>query len=1109
MTMTQKTRNTPARRVGLIATFAATALLLAAGQASASAPAPGWTLDSFAKRTNFSSDHNAQCLDGVAFSNLGLCDVYELTATNAGAAPSDGSVVTLTDDVPTGLTVQAIEFFWGGLPDDFGGPSTDLAAFGLCTPTPAPTGTAVQCQLDNNGFGLPPIAPDQTLEMIVAVTVDDPVDARQLTNSATITGGGAPDATTTASNTVGLSTPGFGPSSFSSYIAGPDGAPETQAGAHPYELSTRIDLANATRVAPDAGPSDIGIEDLKDVAVDLPLGFLGSALATPTCTFAQLSADIAGGCPADTVVGTIYSQPDGADSQIGKFGSPAKIFNLVPEHGVAAEFGFVDALAAPHVLYASVVPTPAGYVLRTTSPDIPQVSLTSIAITFFGNPTAKDGSGTTPAALFTNPSSCSGQPLVTTIHMDSWQHQGRIGADGTPDLSDPNWVSATSSSPPVTGCNKLQFNASMTVQPDTAVADSASGLDFELKVPQSTDPDTLATPPLKKAVVTLPAGVSVNPAAADGLAACSPAQIALSSAAEPSCPDASKIGTVALQSPLLPGTLTGSIFLASQDDNPFHTLLAGYIVVDDPTTGVVIKIPGRLDPDPVTGQITGTFDNNPQFPFSDLKLHFFGGNRGELATPESCGTFTTTSQLTPWSAPDSGPAATPSDTFNIDSGCVTGFAPTFAAGVTNVQAGASSPFTLSFSRSDTDQNLHGLSVTLPPGLLAKVAGVPLCSDSDANAGTCPGGSQVGSVTSGAGVGPHPLFLPGKAYLTGPYKGAPYGLAVAVPAVAGPFDLGMVVVRQALNIDPTDAHATAVSDPFPTILQGIPLRIRRVDVKLDRPGFMLNPTSCDPMAITASLTSTGGLTAPVSSRFQVGGCSDLPFAPKLKIGLSGGRSQMTPGKHPSLTATYTQAAGQANTRGVKVALPLSLALDPNNSQHVCDHDAAAAVHGGDVPCPASTIVGTATAVTPLLPNPVSGKVYLVQGIRFSKTGRKIRTLPTLLLPLRGPDGVALDLRAQSAVVAKKLVTTFGTVPDAPVSSFKLTITGGRKGILTVTGNKTFCAQPKAATVTETAQSGKQNSPTVTLTSPCSKVKAKHKHRHSRATPATGTAIQASN
>ena len=627
------------------------------------------------------------------------------------------------------------------------------------------------------------------------------------------------------------------------------------------------------------------------------------------------------------------------------------------------------------------------------------------------------------------------------------------------------------------------------MHPDTHTADSPTGLAVDVHVPQATNaPNTLATSMLQNADVTLPSGMAVNPAAADGLQACSEAQIGLDNTSQPTCPDASKIGSAEIDSPIQADPLTGSIYLAQQTSNPFGSLLAIYVAVQ--SDGVLIKLAGELVPDPKTGQLQTIFTNNPQLPFTDFKLDFFGGNRATLVTGDSCGTFTTTSSLAPWNG---GVAATPSDSFTISSGCVSGFAPTFAGGVTNAQAGAYSPFVLSFARSDTDQEISGLTVTLPPGVLANLGNVPLCPDANANAGTCSADSKVGTVEIGSGAGSNPFFLPGSVYLTGPYKGGPYGLDVVVPVLAGPLNLGTVVVRQSIQVDPTDAHVTVVSDPFPTILDGIPLRIRRVDVSLNRPNFTINPTSCNHMSVSGVLTSTDGAVSSGTSPFQVGGCLALGFSPKLKISLTG-KGKTRSGDHPTLTANLTQSSGQANIRSAKVTLPLSLALDPNNSKVVCSFATAQAVHGGAVGCPANTIVGTASATTPLLSQPLTGNVYLVQGIRTNAQGQQIRTLPSLLVPLRG--AVALDLRAETSVSNGKLVTTFPTVPDVPVSSFKLNITGGKKGLLVITGRgKSICGNTQKSAATLDAQSGKQESLSIKMATPCKRV-TKHDKKHKK-------------
>jgi len=791
------------------------------------------------------------------------------------------------------------------------------------------------------------------------------------------------------------------------------------------------------------------------------------------------------GCPAsDTQVGHIQTFPFAASAAAN-----GAIYNLVPEHGVAAEFGFSDLIRGTHVLKVSVVPTPAGYVLRTVSSEIPQIPLNEVVANFFGDPAARDGSTNPPVAQFTNPADCSGEPLVAAIHVDSWQSPGRYSADGTPDFSDPNWVSATSVSPPVTGCDLLRFTGSLTAQPETSSADSPSGLGVELRVPQSEDPGSLATPPLKKAVVTLPAGLAVNPSAAGGLATCSLAQIGMSpsgepNASQPACPEASKVGSVEVSTPALAGVLQGSVFLAAQNENPFHTLLAGYIVIDDPTTGVLVKIPGRIEPDPVTGQVTATFDQSPQFPFSDLKIHFFGGPRATLTTPSGCGTYTTNSVLTSWSAPDSGPPTSTSDSFQINSGCGDGFNPVFAAGTVDNQAGAFGAFTLTFSRQDGEQDFAGVSLTTPPGLLGILKGVERCPEPQASQGACGQGSLIGHATAAAGSGPDPFWVQGgQVFLTGPYKGAPFGLSVVVPAIAGPFDLGNVVARSAIEVDPHTAQITVASDPLPTILDGIPLDIRTVNVAIDRPSFIFNPTSCEPLSVSGSLTSTQGTSAPVSSRFQTANCQGLPFHPVFTVS-----TQAKTSKHSgaSLTVKTTYPPGsQANIRSVAVVLPKQLPARLTTIQQACPEATFAA---NPASCPAGSDIGVATATTPVLSAPFTGPAYLVShgGAAF----------PDVVIVFQG-EGVTLDL--VGSVNIKHGITTskFATVPDAPISSFTLSLPegphSGLAAVLPAKARGNMCGQKLTMPFTITGQNGAVLNQNIKIAvTGCAKAKKKPKH-----------------
>jgi hypothetical protein len=481
------------------------------------------------------------------------------------------------------------------------------------------------------------------------------------------------------------------------------------------------------------------------------------------------------------------------------------------------------------------------------------------------------------------------------------------------------------------------------------------------------------------------------------------------------------------------------------------------------------------------------FDENPQFPFSDLRLHFFGGARGKLATPQGCGTFTTASALMPWSAPGSGPDATPSSSFQIETGCQAGFAPSFTAGSTNPQAGGYAPFTLSIARNDGEQNLAGVSVTLPEGSLGKIAGVPLCPDANANAGSCPQASAVGNVTAGAGVGPSPYFVSGKVYLTGPYKGGPYGLVEEVPAVAGPFNLGTVVVRQSLRIDSHTTQVTAVSDPLPTILQGVPLWVRRVDVTLDRPGFTFNPTSCTAMQVTGTLTSTQGASASVASRFQVGGCRELPFSPSFKVS-----TQARTSKHDgaSLDVNVASGQGQANIGKVAVTLPKQLPSRLSTIQQACTE---AAFVANPASCPVGSDIGTATAHTPVLANPLVGPAYLVShgGAAF----------PDLVIILQG-EGITLQLVGSIDIRHGVTSSAFNSVPDAPISTFELSLPQGPHSALAATlpakAKGSLCGTSLVMPTTITGQNGAQikQQTKITVTGCAKRGKHKSKHKHKR-------------
>jgi hypothetical protein len=822
----------------------------------------------------------------------------------------------------------------------------------------------------------------------------------------------------------------FGIKSFSATVS------THQAGAHP-DATTSFTL-NSHQIEPFPGNVQAVPDDnAKTFVVGLPPGLSGNPQAVPRCTAGAMASN---NCSPDAQVGlatlVLATQGDG-------FPFTTAVYNLVPEDGHTAEFGFVVIIAGVHIV--ATVRDDGDYGLTTTISNVSAlIPVLGSSLTFWGvpadpshdnqrgqcagstDPNCSVPSGAARKPFMTNPTFC-GIPGSATITADSWQHPGQF-------------VPTMSSAPEsLTGCDALTFNPTIDVTPDSSQADAPSGLTVDLKIPQNDQASGLATPTLQKAVVALPPGVSISPAAADGLAACSRAQVGIGTKSAPSCPEASIVGDVSITSPLLSDPLTGPIYVDGTTA-PFR------IYLDAEGSGIKVRLQGDVAADPATGQLTATFADNPPLPFSDFKLHFKGGPRAILAMPEACGTHTVATQLTA----SSGQVATPSTAFGIG-GCSGGFSPGFSAGTANPRAGAFTPFSLQVTRPDGQQALTRIdSVSLPPGLVANVGSVPLCDAGSAAAGTCGEQSRVGTVTVGAGAGSHPLYLSGGVYLTQGFAGAPFGLSIVVPAKAGPFDLGTVVIRSAIRVN-NDASLSVETSPLPTTLAGIPLRLRDVRISLDRPRFMFNPTNCSPMSIRAAVAGeTTGVG--LANRFQVGECSALAFKPKLTASTKGQGSRT---KGASLKVTITAPSGQANLKSVQVTLPKALAARLTTAQKACTQAQFAANN-----CPAASKVGGASATTPILPAPLKGPVYLVA---------QSTALPKLVVQLSG-SGINIQLDGNVTISkSQQTVTTFGAIPDVPISRFDLDLPSGNNSVLSSTKN--LCSGKLAMPTRLVGQNGK--------------------------------------
>ncbi|HEX4670283.1 MAG TPA: hypothetical protein VH275_09975 [Solirubrobacterales bacterium] len=1100
-------------RKSLAAIFAAAifAACIAAPAAAAPAPVPAWSIQSLAAPTNFKPGDES-----------GL-DNYQVFITNSGGEKTDHSQITIVDTLPAGLGVKSVAL---------NGPrasSVDLSEKApACETTVVGEVSTVTCKVTD---ALLPVAepaklyPGSELQLNIRVTVP-PGATGELVNQVQVQGGGAAAASAEFRNQASDEEASAGFEEFHAGLTGPDGKPSTGAASHPYQYTTSFAVNLALAPPNSKTPYLPAGGDLKEIEVTLPPGLVGNPTATTRCSAQQFNTNHSvdsvaenGGsvhpneCPAGSAVGLAVIQQLEGVGNIRK----VPVYNLVPPKGMPAQLGF-QVLGLPFYINTKLRSDGdygvTGYLHNTTEAE----RVTASQITIWGTPGDPShdtlrgecfelSEGSCPANLtpvrpfFRLPSSCA-EPLATTMRFDTWPHPGAF-------------LESTETEAPPVGCSQPPFTPTIETKPSTNVADAPSGLHVDVHLPQADneDPEGLGEADLRDATVTLPPDLTVNPSSANGRAACSLAEIGYqgvkegkpSFSTEPAnCPDASKIGIVEIDSQLVDHPIPGSIFLAKQFENPFNSLLALYIAVNDPITGVVIKLPGKVETNPVTGQITNVFEQNPQLPFEDLKVDLFQGARAPLRTPQTCGesasvpTHTTTTSLVPWTAPE-GATAHPADSFAMaqapgGGNCAATTAqlpnaPSFEAGTQDPLAGGYSPFLLRLKREDGSQELKGLNVSLPTGLIAKLAGTTECSAAgvaqaqsrtnpvqgalEQSSPSCPASSQLGTVTVGAGAGPSPFYAQGKAYLAGPYKSAPLSMLIVTPAVAGPFDLGSVAVRAALNVDPESAKVTVVSDPIPTILQGIPLDVRSIAVKIDKPDFTLNPTSCEVKALTAEAISVTGNVANLQNRFQVGGCQNLAFKPKLSFKLKG---QTKRGGFPALTATltYPSKGAYSNIARAQVALPHSEFLAQSHIKTICTRVQFAAGT-----CPQGSIYGKARAITPLLDKPLEGPVYL----RSSSN-----PLPDLVADLNGQIHIVLVGRVDS--VKGGIRNSFEAVPDAPVTKFTLSLPAGKKGLLENSTN--ICKGEHKANAEFTAQNGKVLVLKPELQAKCPKArKGKHK------------------
>jgi hypothetical protein len=1069
--------------------------LLRAVPSLAAPAAPHWSIVSQSQPSSFEAGETA--------------DAYTLTIRNDGATQTiPKSTVTVTDTLPEVITATGSEELRaaGVTSGGEGANGSGSPHYKMNCPKEGTPARAVTCTYEEGieeGIEQGAVLPGARIVLTIRVSI--PAGAKALTaNSATVSGGGAPSESVSESTPVDAAPVPFGLSYFDIAANEEGGEPDVQAGSHPFELTASLAFTVSSRETPSSGndqkESPLSSSSPRDLEVELPAGLIGDPSSTPRCSQQEFQEHEGLDCPVDTQVGTV------ASSFYGTF-FPAvyPLYNVVPPPGQPVELGFTIARIG-HIplflqLHDDAGPQHNEYRLAVRLNDLPETGpLQGAILTLWGVPAdgthdleregttgqgrqqfeesckpkvkVRNGSeekticpsGAAAKPFLTLPSSCSGEPLDLGVFTDSWQRQ----SEAFPAAGQPRPTLAA-----MTGCERLSFSPLLTVQPETPQAGAPSGYTVALRIPQNEDPTGLATPDLKDAVVTLPAGTVVSPSAGNGLQGCSEEQFEVHGLAAASCPSASTIGTVQIATPLLSAPLEGQVFLGDPACEPSCSptdAQEGKLIrlfVQAQGSGVTVKLLGTVAVDQAAGQLTATFAQDPQLPLEDLELTLDGGPGAPLANGSTCGApLAASSQLTPYSRES--PVDGSSEPFELTGCTPLRFAPSFTAGTTDNQAGAFSPTTVTVSRADQDEDLQRIAVRLPPGLWAMVSRVQRCAEAQAQAAACAPQSRIGSVSVLAGPGADPLLLNGSVYLTGPYEGAPFGLSIAVPAVAGPLDLGAIDVRATVDVDPVTGALTITSDPLPQSVDGVPLQIKTVSLDIEREGFTFNPTDCSRLTIEGTVTSAEGATAPVSSPFRAANCATLPFKPKLTA-LTHARPTKADGSY--LHVKIVSGQGQANVAKLKVDLPKQLPSRLHTLQKACQ---ASVFEANPAACPAASVVGAATVVTPVLNNPLTGPVYLV-----SHGGE---AFPDLEVVLQG-EGVVLRLDGQTSIKAGVTSSTFKALPDAPISTFDLVLATGPHSALAfdlpAKARGSMCDQKLAMPIAITGQNGAVIKSTTTI------------------------------
>ena len=1061
-------------RRAVLLTALGVVLVGALGTAQAFAAAPYWRLTSSPVPANLPPGGTGRIV---------------AMASNLGDVPIDPAKapIVITDKLPPHLVVTNV----------VGASANSTGILFPCTKTSSEASCTDTERL---------IPPNAAIKLTITVKVEEPPGTvAELTNTIEASGGGAPAASATQPVKVNPAPASFGIEKYELRPEQEGGAVDAQAGSHPFQLTTMLAINQNANEEPVTLP--------RDLEFNLPPGLLGNPTVIPQCPRVDFNTILPGPknlCKPNTVVGVAEVTVDEPLAfEQGPETISVPVFNVEPETGEPARLGIVP-VKVPVVLDTGVR-TGSDYGVVVSSRDVSQTAgLVSSRVVIWGVPddprhNSSRGWACRGIESIHNAAECEAQEKADAERQQKEKEEGKepkpfltmptsCGASLKAPMRARSWAPGAEYLPPVEseftesleGCAALQGFAPLLVgsephpgerepgvEPGTTSGSTPSSLDVRVTIPQHETPGGLAESAVRSTTVTLPAGLQLNPAAAGGLLACSALQMGFLGGSEANqtnndefspnsakCPRQAKVGTVSIKSPDLKNELKGDVFLAAQDTNPFEPPLVVYLVARDPVSGVLVKLAGKTAPIEGTGQLVSTFENTPQVPFEELKIHFYGSEEGgsgraSVSTPPLCGSYTTTSSFVPWSGQ---PAATPSANFEITSGPGGGpcspnpqpFAPSFNAGITNHQGGGFTGFTLTIGRPDGQQALTGLSTHLPQGLAALISSVNPCPIERADAAQCGTDSLVGSSTSVTGLGSEPYSLPGLVYITGGFHGAPFGLSVATPAVAGPFNLGTVIANSTIEIDPNTAAVTVTAretrildarggttiagSALPTMIKGVPVQLKAINVQINRPNFQFNPTNCDPMAITGSLSGDQGGSVPVSAPFQVANCGSLPFEPKLTASVDGKGSKANGvGFYVKLESP---GLGQANIHKVELTLPIALPSRLSTIQQSCPDNV---FESNPAACGEGSNIGRAVIHTPVLKNPLEGPAYLVSHANLA--------FPDVVFVLQG-EGIKLILDGHTDIKKGITYSRFESAPDAPFTSFETILPSGPHSALGV-------------------------------------------------------------